>query len=105
MLVLDAPSTPGALHWRSLDPTVQLRANGVFVKEDLQPMTSWPPRSFDGWSMRNEPEGWSTEMSSPPRSRRRRLRRGTSRPRLDLDKAVLVLSEGSVELRLMEDPG
>ena len=48
MLVLDAPSTPGPLAWDSLDPTVQLHPNGLLVKDDLYPMTVWPPRTFDG---------------------------------------------------------
>jgi predicted O-methyltransferase YrrM len=48
VLVLDAPSTPGPLHWPSLDPTSQLRPNGLLVKDDLWPMTTWPPASFDG---------------------------------------------------------
>jgi predicted O-methyltransferase YrrM len=48
LLVLDAPPTPGPLHWRELDPTVQLRPNGLFVKDDLWPMTDWPPTTFDG---------------------------------------------------------
>jgi predicted O-methyltransferase YrrM len=48
LLVLDAPPTPGLLHWRELDPSVQLRPNGLLVKDDLWPMTSWPPTTFDG---------------------------------------------------------
>jgi predicted O-methyltransferase YrrM len=48
LLVLDAPSTPGPLEWASLEPTVHLRPNGLLVKDDLWPMTSWPPTTFDG---------------------------------------------------------
>ena len=48
LLVLDAPSTPGPLEWSTLDPTVHLRPHGVLVKDDLWPMTSWPPASHDG---------------------------------------------------------
>jgi predicted O-methyltransferase YrrM len=48
LLVLDAPPTPGPLHWRELDPTVQLTPDGVLVKDDLWPMTSWPPTTVDG---------------------------------------------------------
>jgi predicted O-methyltransferase YrrM len=48
LLVLDAPSTPGPLEWSSLNPVVQLRPNGLLVKDDLWPMTSWPPTAFDG---------------------------------------------------------
>lgn len=48
LLVLDAASTPGPLAWETLDPAAQLRPHGVLVKDDLWPMTSWPPRSFDG---------------------------------------------------------
>jgi predicted O-methyltransferase YrrM len=48
LLVLDAPPTPGPLHWHELDPTVQLTPNGVLVKDDLWPMTSWPPTTVDG---------------------------------------------------------
>lgn len=47
LLVLDAPSTPGPLHWETLDPTVQLAANGLLAKDDLWPMTTWPPRAYD----------------------------------------------------------
>lgn len=48
LLVLDAPSTPGPLEWSTLDPTVQLRPHGLLVKDNLWPMTSWPPKTFDG---------------------------------------------------------
>jgi predicted O-methyltransferase YrrM len=48
LLVLDAPSTPGPLWWESLDPTARLRPGGLLVKDDLWPMTTWPPTSFDG---------------------------------------------------------
>lgn len=48
LLVLDAPPTPGPLHWRDLDPLVQLRPHGVLVKDDVRPMTSWPPVASDG---------------------------------------------------------
>lgn len=48
LLVLDAPPTPGPLHWRELDPIIQLQPNGLLVKDDLCPMTSWPPKTFDG---------------------------------------------------------
>lgn len=48
MLVLDAPTSDGVLHWDTLDPTEHLRANGLLVKDDQWPMTSWPPKTFDG---------------------------------------------------------
>jgi predicted O-methyltransferase YrrM len=48
LLVLDAPSTPGPLDRAALDPGRHLRPNGLLVKDDLWPMTSWPPRAFDG---------------------------------------------------------
>ncbi len=48
LLVLDAPSTPGPLDWATFDPLVQLRPHGVLVKDDLWPMTSWPPTTYDG---------------------------------------------------------
>jgi hypothetical protein len=48
LLVLDAPSTPGPLAWDSLDPIAHVRPNGMLVKDDLWPMTVWPPRTFDG---------------------------------------------------------
>jgi len=47
LLVLDAPSSPGPLHWETLDPTIQLASNGLLVKDDLWPMTSWPPTTYD----------------------------------------------------------
>ena len=48
LLVLDAPSSPGPLHWETLDPALQLTAGGVLVKDDVWPMTSWPPLAYDG---------------------------------------------------------
>lgn len=48
MLVLDAPTSEGPLHWENLDPSVHLRANGLLVKDDQWPMTTWPPTTFDG---------------------------------------------------------
>jgi hypothetical protein len=36
------------LHWRELDPTIQLRPNGILIKDDLWPMRFWPPTAFDG---------------------------------------------------------
>lgn len=48
LLVLDTNCDPGPLHWEALDPTTQLRPNGLLFKDDLWPMTSWPPMAFDG---------------------------------------------------------
>jgi len=48
LLVLDTHCDPGPLHWQMLDPTTQLRPNGLLFKDDLWPMTSWPPLAFDG---------------------------------------------------------
>ncbi len=48
LLVLDAPAADGPIAWKSLDPLVQLKPNGVLVKDDIWPMNSWPPRAFDG---------------------------------------------------------
>ncbi len=48
LLVLDAPSSPGPLAWETLEPAEVLRPNGLLVKDDLWPMTGWPPKSYDG---------------------------------------------------------
>jgi predicted O-methyltransferase YrrM len=48
LLVLDAPSTPGPLAWDTLAPATVLRPNGLLVKDDLWPMTGWPPTTYDG---------------------------------------------------------
>ncbi len=48
LLVLDAPTTPGPLDWATLDPALQLRPNGLLVKDDLWPMSTWPPKTFEG---------------------------------------------------------
>lgn len=48
LLVLDTKSDPGPLHRETLDPRSVLRPGGVVVKDDLWPMTEWPPRTFDG---------------------------------------------------------
>jgi predicted O-methyltransferase YrrM len=48
LLILDAPSTPGPLEWSTLEPATQLRPNGLLVKDDLWPMTAWPPTAEDG---------------------------------------------------------
>lgn len=69
LLVIDAPAAPGPLEWSSLDPAVQLRPNGRLVKDDLWPMTSWPPMAFDGtedlrrarWF--NHPDVFTTEIT------------------------------------------
>jgi predicted O-methyltransferase YrrM len=48
LLVLDAPSSPGPLAWETLEPAAVLNPNGLLVKDDLWPMTEWPPRNLDG---------------------------------------------------------
>ena len=48
LLVLDAPSTPGPLAWETLEPSAVLRPDGLLVKDDLWPMSGWPPKNFDG---------------------------------------------------------
>lgn len=48
LLVLDAPSTPGPLAWATVELAAVLRPNGLLVKDDLWPLTEWPPRAVDG---------------------------------------------------------
>lgn len=48
LLVVDSRCEPGPLHWETFEPTQQLRPNGLLFKDDLWPMTTWPPRAYDG---------------------------------------------------------
>jgi predicted O-methyltransferase YrrM len=48
LLVVDAPAGPGPMHLASFDPISELRPNGTLVKDDLWPMTTWPPTARDG---------------------------------------------------------
>ncbi len=69
LLVLDAPSTPGPLDRAVLDPGVHLTPGGVLVKDDLWPLTSWPPRTPDGTEDRarirwlSDPRMFTTEVT------------------------------------------
>ncbi len=48
LLILDALAGDGPLDWSRVDPVEQLRPNGMVVKDDLWPTTTWPPLTFDG---------------------------------------------------------
>ena len=49
LLVIDSGDVvPGPLHRAELDPTAVLAPGGVLFKDDLWPMTSWPPVTFHG---------------------------------------------------------
>ena len=49
LLVIDSGDhVAGPLHRAQLDPIEVLRPGGVLVKDDLWPMHSWPPVTFDG---------------------------------------------------------
>lgn len=73
LLVLDTRCDPGPLHWESLEPAVQLRPHGMLVKDDLWPMTDWPPLAYDGTVDRprvrwfEHPDLLTTEVPVAPR--------------------------------------
>lgn len=48
LLVLDSHCEPGPLDRSTLDPRSVLRPGGLLCKDDLWPMTEWPPRDFLG---------------------------------------------------------
>lgn len=49
LLVIDSGDVvAGPLHRAHLDPTAVLTPDGLLFKDDLWPMTSWPPVTFDG---------------------------------------------------------
>ena len=48
LLVLDAPGDSGPMSYGQVDPTEALTPSGTIVKDDLWPMTGWPPQTVDG---------------------------------------------------------
>lgn len=69
LLVVDSRCDPGPLHWETFEPTNQLRPDGLLFKDDLWPMTSWPPRAYDGTEDRRRrhwlehPDLFTTEVT------------------------------------------
>ncbi len=48
LLVLDAPGDSGPMSYGEVDPVEALTPTGTIVKDDLWPMTDWPPQTIDG---------------------------------------------------------
>ena len=69
LLVLDAPGDTGPMSYGQVDPAAALTANGTIVKDDLWPMTRWPPRTVDGAKddlrrrLLEHPDLFSTEVT------------------------------------------
>lgn len=69
LLVVDSACDPGPLHWQTLDPPRQLRPDGLLFKDDLWPMTTWPPTEHAGGEDRRRrhwlehPDLFATEVT------------------------------------------
>jgi predicted O-methyltransferase YrrM len=48
LLVLDAPGDNGPMSYGEVDPIEVLTSTGTIVKDDLWPMSGWPPQTVDG---------------------------------------------------------
>ena len=48
LMVLDAPGDTGPMSYGQIDPAEALTPSGMIVKDDLRPMTGWPPQTIDG---------------------------------------------------------